>query len=207
MNDFKLNQNEFNVKEKNLSGRDLILHSATQLFVQRGFNGVSMREIAEASHMTKAALYYHFEDKLTLTRQIFDNFFTEIEKDIQYILEKQLSVKEKTTQFVSKIMNQSPDKLGVFHLIFIESSHLEIQFRQQIGQKYHALFLGSIETLLKEGMEKGEIGQIDTKQTSLLLFGMLYAFFHPQQPLPPEQVAQITDLIIQIFFEGVQIKS
>ena len=200
-----LELNETSVsKEKNLSGRDLIIQSATQLFVEKGFNGVSMREIAETSHMTKAALYYHFQDKEALTSQIFHNYFSEIELDIQKILEQPSSVREKTAQFVAKIMNQSPEKLGVIHLIFIESSHLGIKFRQEIGQKYHTLFLGSIENLLKDGIEQGEIRDLDIKQTAQLLFGMMYSYFHPQQPKYPEEIQKSTDLVLQIFFEGVE---
>ena len=194
-------------KEKNLSGRELIIQSATQLFVEKGFNGVSMREIAETSHMTKAALYYHFQDKEALTSQIFYDYFSEIELDIQKILEQTTPIREKTAQFVEKIMNQSPEKLGVIHLIFIESSHLGIKFRQEIGQKYHTLFLGSIENLLNDGIKQGEIRDLDVKQTAQLLFGMMYSYFHPQQPKYPEEIQKSTDLVLQIFFEGVEKRS
>jgi len=205
LNEPMLEQKEESIfNKKNLSGRELIIQSATQLFVKKGFNGVSMREIAETSRMTKAALYYHFQDKEALTIQIFNDYFSEIELDIQKILEQSKPVREKTAQFVTTIMNQSPDKLGVIHLIFIESSHLGMKFRQEIGQKYHALFLGSIENLLKDGIKQGEIRDLDVKQTAQLLFGMMYSYFHPQQPKYAEEIQKSTDLVLQIFFEGVQ---
>ncbi len=43
--------------------RDRILDVALELFTTQGFDGTSLREIAERLDITKAALYYHFESK------------------------------------------------------------------------------------------------------------------------------------------------
>jgi AcrR family transcriptional regulator len=43
--------------------RERILDVALDLFARQGFDGTSLREIAESLGLTKAALYYHFESK------------------------------------------------------------------------------------------------------------------------------------------------
>ena len=43
--------------------RERILQVALELFTERGFDGTSLREIAEKLDVTKAALYYHFKSK------------------------------------------------------------------------------------------------------------------------------------------------
>lgn len=49
------------------STRDIILDAAEQLFAEKGFEGVSMREIvAETSLKNQASLYHHFRNKRTL---------------------------------------------------------------------------------------------------------------------------------------------
>jgi AcrR family transcriptional regulator len=45
------------------STRERILDVALDLFVDQGYDGTSLREIAERLGVTKAALYYHFEAK------------------------------------------------------------------------------------------------------------------------------------------------
>ena len=45
------------------STRDQILDVALELFNEQGYDKTSLREIAERLHVTKAALYYHFERK------------------------------------------------------------------------------------------------------------------------------------------------
>ncbi|MFI5715067.1 TetR/AcrR family transcriptional regulator [Nocardia sp. NPDC051750] len=51
------------------AGRDTkqaILDAAVQLFVSKGFEQTSLREIADAVGITKPSLYYHFSSKLEL---------------------------------------------------------------------------------------------------------------------------------------------
>lgn len=43
--------------------RDRILDVALDLFADQGYDGTSLREIAERLDVTKAAIYYHFESK------------------------------------------------------------------------------------------------------------------------------------------------
>jgi AcrR family transcriptional regulator len=43
--------------------RERILDVALDLFIEQGFDGTSLRQIAEKLGVTKAALYYHFESK------------------------------------------------------------------------------------------------------------------------------------------------
>src|SRR5271166_2308364 len=45
------------------STRDRILDVALDLFTEQGFDGTSLREIAEQLGVTKAAIYYHFASK------------------------------------------------------------------------------------------------------------------------------------------------
>src|SRR5580692_1087221 len=46
-----------------LSTRERILDAALDLFIEKGYDKTSLREIAEQLGFTKAALYYHFESK------------------------------------------------------------------------------------------------------------------------------------------------
>jgi AcrR family transcriptional regulator len=48
--------------------RERILEAALTLFAERGYEAISMREIAEQLGITKAALYYHFDSKADIVR-------------------------------------------------------------------------------------------------------------------------------------------
>jgi AcrR family transcriptional regulator len=44
-------------------GRERLMDAALALFADRGYEGVAIHEIAEAAGMTRAAPYYHFQNK------------------------------------------------------------------------------------------------------------------------------------------------
>jgi AcrR family transcriptional regulator len=61
------------------STRDLILDAAERCFAERGFAGVSMREIAgEAGLKNQASLYHHFRDKRALYEAVLARGITPI---------------------------------------------------------------------------------------------------------------------------------
>jgi TetR/AcrR family transcriptional regulator len=61
------------------STRDLILDAAERRFAERGFAGVSMREIAaEAGLKNQASLYHHFRDKRALYEAVLVRGITPI---------------------------------------------------------------------------------------------------------------------------------
>lgn len=53
-----------------VSTRDRILEVALELFAHQGYEGTSIRDIAERMTMTKAAVYYHFPSKEDLLADV-----------------------------------------------------------------------------------------------------------------------------------------
>jgi AcrR family transcriptional regulator len=61
---------------------DHILGAAASLFARYGYEGVTMRHVADAARVTMSSLYYHFASKEELhdevTQQVFERFFARI---------------------------------------------------------------------------------------------------------------------------------
>jgi AcrR family transcriptional regulator len=53
-----------------VSTRDAVFDSAATRFAKRGFDGVSVDDIARDAGVNKAMIYYHFADKLALYRAV-----------------------------------------------------------------------------------------------------------------------------------------
>lgn len=58
--------------------RTRIMDAARELFVAEGYDGVSMRRIAEKIEYSPTAIYFHFRDKETLIRALVDHDFLEL---------------------------------------------------------------------------------------------------------------------------------
>jgi AcrR family transcriptional regulator len=62
-------------EQENAKARAKIVNAARKLFVKRGFDAVSMRDIAKAAGYTPGALYVHFADKLQLIHAMMQQDF------------------------------------------------------------------------------------------------------------------------------------
>jgi len=51
-----------------------IINSSLKLFVKKGYHGTSISDIADATKLTKGAIYFHFKNKDALLRKILEEY-------------------------------------------------------------------------------------------------------------------------------------
>jgi len=102
------------------STKTQILESAYQLFVERGFSGSSMREIAEHAGIKAASIYNHFDNK----EQIFEAVFIERHPmfRILAILDsiQGETAEELLTNAVKRLDKELQSEPGLLNLFFVE---------------------------------------------------------------------------------------
>ena len=98
--------------------RDLILDKARDLFVVKGFEHVSMRQIAKELECSHGAIYYHFKNKAELFYAIVVSHFDLLEAKLNQIYNQNMDDEEK----LKAIM------LGYIEFGLTHQSHYEIMF-------------------------------------------------------------------------------
>ncbi|MFO1406177.1 MAG: TetR/AcrR family transcriptional regulator [Steroidobacteraceae bacterium] len=63
--------------------RETLLETARQLFLERGYDGVGIREIAAAARSSPATIAYHFGDKLGLYRAMLESAIAPVAAHLQ----------------------------------------------------------------------------------------------------------------------------
>ena len=71
--------------KKQIDTKTKILQVAGKLLSQRGYYGVSMRDIAQEMNFTKASLYYHFDSKDKLVEELMRASFSELKKELRIV--------------------------------------------------------------------------------------------------------------------------
>jgi len=180
-----------------------IMQEAARLFVERGYNGISMREIAEACELSKAGIYYHFKDKEDLYLAICIHSLEDENRCLLECQQMDAPVQEKLRTFLRTIFSSSPDRRAFVRVssqeIALLSEAAQLKFRDQ----YHHLFVGQIARLLEGGMEQGEIRKMDPELLTWLFMGIIYPFFSSSDRLPRPSGEENIDLILNVFFNGV----
>jgi len=72
-------------EREKLEIRDKILDAARELFITEGYDGVSMRKVAEAIEYSPTAIYLHFADKEDLFRELCHEDFARLAEQFQNI--------------------------------------------------------------------------------------------------------------------------
>jgi len=68
--------------------RARIQQVAVELFTEHGYEGTSLREIAERLDVTKAALYYHFRSKEDIVASLVEDYYAQIDALIAWAREQ-----------------------------------------------------------------------------------------------------------------------
>lgn len=82
-------------QQDSISTSDQILHSASVLFMEKGFENVSMNQVADHSGVTKATVYYYFPTKTDLFVASIVGVLTRVNERIEHILQGPGSFQER----------------------------------------------------------------------------------------------------------------
>jgi AcrR family transcriptional regulator len=187
--------------------KERILQEATRLFTERGYHGVSMRELAEACEVTQAALYYHFRNKEAVFLTILETYLEETGAAIDAIRSQSGSATEHLTQIVQKLFSQRPDQRAVIRLAMHESNNLDPETRSQFSRLYHQRFTGQIEAVLQAGVDQHEFRPLPAAMYTWILLGMVFPFLtystQVRELSPDPQVT--VQMILEAFFQGINL--
>lgn len=75
--------------------RQRILDAATELFVHEGFQGVSIRRIADKIEYAPSTIYLYFKDKASIISDICIETFTELQTQMARLQELNLTSEER----------------------------------------------------------------------------------------------------------------
>src|SRR5687767_8651451 len=81
--------------------RSAVFAAAADAFSRRGFDGVGVDEIAQAAGVNKAMIYYHFEDKLALYREIVCEMLRDAGTRVTAIASEPVSPADKLSSFIA----------------------------------------------------------------------------------------------------------
>ena len=183
--------------------REQILLEAKHLFIEQGYHGLSMRQIAEAVGVSKAAIYYHFRDKEELFLAILEIYLDEIEAILDLVQAEGTTCRQQVSALVEAILSQPAEQRAVIRLASQEMSQLNAEARQAFNKTYHKKFIDKIQAILKAGVESGELKPIDTGVATWMLLGMMYPYFYPAHSYDMPSPSDVAEQLLEIYLDGV----
>jgi AcrR family transcriptional regulator len=184
---------------------DQILASAQRLFMAQGFRAVSMRQIAEQVGLTKAALYYHFQDKEELFVAIVERYLQRIAEVMDQAAAQGTTARARLTAIVHAILTQPVEERAILRLASQELSNISPEARGRFLVLYHEKFIGRLAALIETGVAAGELRAVDARLATWTLLGMMYPYFHPSPSTGFTLGSAEIDALLSIYFDGLAI--
>ena len=183
--------------------RQSIITAAKHLLVDQGYHGLSMREIAEAVGVSKAALYYHFHDKEQLLLAILEAYLDEIEELVTAIHARTPDSRQRIELLIKSILEQPADQRAIIRLASQEMPSLSQAARKDFDSLYQRKFLGKIEAIISEGIQRKEIRAIDPGVATWTMLGMMYPYFYSAHASKLPAAVDVADQLAEIFLDGL----
>jgi AcrR family transcriptional regulator len=182
-----------------------ILNVSTEMFVERGYQSVSMREIAEACGLSKPGLYYYFTNKQDLFLEILDSQLEVLSQLIASIQAQTVTSRERIRIFIVSVLTESTHQSALIRLGTHEMSNLEDVIRNEFYQRYQQKFLSPLAGLIQAGIDSGEIRSIEPDQGVWALLGLIFPYLNRIGP-SDEQVQATAAFIENVLFDGIAAK-
>ena len=148
-----------------------IFETSMKLFAEKGYDATSIEEITATVGVAKGTLYYHFASK----EEIF-NFL--IEEGIR-LLQNSVDIKTaKHNNYIDKIKAIVLIQIKIVEkyeniITIILSQFWGTEQRNKKCQSLVYEYIGQIEKIVQEGIEKGEIKDGDTRAIASEIYGLI----------------------------------
>ncbi|MDH7478756.1 MAG: TetR/AcrR family transcriptional regulator [Syntrophomonadaceae bacterium] len=188
-----------------------ILETAEALFASRGFEGVSIREIADQAKVNSAMIYYYFGNKTGLYRGIIEKALAELTDRLTLALQEGKNPVERLTRYLNShiafLRLKSRTAQIIFQVIYSSDTQVDLLVDQYWSQ--HFLM---VEQILKDGIAAGCFRRVDTRLATISLRGMILWYFmaapivsrYPGMEGYPQQFDdQLAEHTLDLFLQGL----
>jgi len=181
-----------------------ILESAAELFANQGFEAVSMRDIAKASHLKAPSLYNHFRDKNALYQSCLKFVFRQHNAQLQAVFDSQVSYETQLRGVIQVSLKRMADDQNFRLLIQRELLQNDQQRLKFLAQEVMADTCDQLEKILKHLSPEADHHFIITSIMSLVLFHIQIA---PMREFLPSGTSQhldihyLSDQIFQLIYQ------
>jgi AcrR family transcriptional regulator len=181
-----------------------ILQAAHQLFLERGYHGTSMREIARRAAISLSGIYNHFSSKEEIFLQVF------LEQHPFYVVFPAMleargeTVEEFVRDAARRMVERFDKRMDFLNLMFIELVEFNGQHVSQLFQMMFPQVMGFAERLMK-GPES--LHNIPLPIIVRAFIGLFFSYILTEiflgRHMPPDMQTGALDHFVSIYLHGI----
>ncbi len=181
-----------------------IIRIATRLFARHGYDGTSLRDIAEEAKITKAALYYHFPNKEALYQRIVLDSLRALIETVRDAMDAAPTPLDKVRQFMlvsADIMESDRDKWMAGSNIFWTVGESEYRsLNIALRNEYEALLRSAI----ADAIAAGQFRPCNVAMTGRLFLSLLSHLSRWHNPKGAMSPRDVVEQYLDMSYQGLQ---
>jgi TetR/AcrR family transcriptional regulator, cholesterol catabolism regulator len=181
-----------------------ILTQAAQVFARKGYEGASMRDIAEACNISKSLLYHHFKSK----EEMYSRVAVGATQDLYQFVFERVPADAAPSQKIRAFMVATAEYFRRHRWAWIASTTAfwndPARHRQKERLTRRDRYEKYLRSLIQEAIDAGELRDVDVPMAGRLILSSLnwmHRWYNPAKSMKPEQIAEV---YFDMVFNGLQ---
>lgn len=182
--------------------RKQIIDTAVHLFYTQGYDGTSLRDLAERVGINKATIYHYFASKEEILYQILDEVGDSLYKGLREARISSadpLACLEAMVRFQILYMEENLERIKV---LVEEQKSLGSEFAG-LTKVVQAGILKLYENVLGECMKQGKVRKFHLATAAFSIIGQVNWLYHWYRPDGPLRIADLADEVSTILLHGL----
>lgn len=182
---------------KRMTTKEVILYVSGQLFMDKGFQATSTRDIAENSGITQPNLYHHFKTKEEIYIAVLEKLSAEIKQELEELVSKPTgSLTEDLTNILIFLRDRHPANFSIMrHDMTYEISE---EHHQKLYQTWQESYLNPIEFLFNNYLDGNS--PYSSRELARFFYSTIAPFIQKDNRFYKEVAAE---KIVHIFVNGI----
>lgn len=188
-------------KRRSRDTRDRLVKAAEEIFLEKGYDSATTREIAERADLGAGTFYVHFRDK----RAIYDALVRRGNREMaQKWLEARtpdMSAEEQVVAALRVSFDYFRDNANLARLVLTEGPPVDAEYTMKLRSGIGA----ELDDILADAIKSGDVSAIEPAVLSTVIMGISVVMGRwLLSPQPPENADEIEEAIIQFCLRGMR---
>ncbi len=181
-----------------------ILKAATELFASKGFDGTSVRDIAENVGLSVPGMFHYFPSKEEILYEIMTVFMDNAYKKIMEVYSADIDPIEKLSEICKFYVEQYAGHKHQLTILISERKSLIPEHRQRCIKKERE-YVKALTNLFEELTKRKRLKAINHSILAFIFFGMVhwtYQWYNPKAKggIGPNELGRIMS---EVFLKGI----
>jgi len=182
-----------------------IRQAAFGLFGRYGYDGVSLSKVASAANITKAAIYWHYDDKTGLYLECLSLLYELIRGHVLQAMAEAATPSERILNLfegVGRLLHDPRIRDGVAGY-WLEAKTADLAAAQDIQQSFEEDARALICATLEQGIEAGEFDMmLPVEDMATAIISLVEASLLPLRRQTPQQTQRLLGSLAHTFFRA-----